>query len=51
MTCKSRRYADEASAKRCLWAMGQNKKVNIDKLTVKPCKACKGWHVARKAGA
>lgn len=45
--CKPRRYPDEATAKRCLWAMGQNKKVDVDKLTVRPCKDCKGWHVAR----
>lgn len=44
--CPSRRYADEVTAKRCLWAMAQNRR-DTSKLTVKPCKACKGWHIAR----
>jgi len=46
--CKSKRYGDEGTAKRCLWAIGQNKKIDVDKLTVKPCRACKGFHIARK---
>lgn len=45
MTCTNKRYADEATAKRVLWAMKQNGRG--EGLTVKPCKACNGWHLKR----
>ncbi len=45
--CKARRHVDEAAAKKALWAMAQNRR-DTSQLTVKPCKVCKGWHIARK---
>ena len=46
-SCAHKRYPDEATARRCLWAISTNRRINVDKLTVKPCKLCKGWRIAR----
>jgi hypothetical protein len=48
LKCRARKYRDEATARRCLWAMGQQKRIDIDSLTVKPCRVCEAWHIVRK---
>lgn len=44
--CKSKRFATEDAAKRCLWAMQQNGR-GKDLIVVR-CRACGGWHFRRK---
>jgi hypothetical protein len=45
--CTRRHYPDEETARRCLWAMGQQGRINVDRLTVVRCRACGKWHVRR----
>ena len=47
MTCKRRSYQDEATARRCLWAM-TTRGFNTNKMTAIRC-ACGAWHIVRKA--
>lgn len=45
MTCKARSYPDEATARRCLWAMTQ-RGFNTNHMSANRC-ACGAWHVGR----
>lgn len=48
LRCSSKRsYQDEPTARRCLWAIGQQRRINVDRLTVMRCLACGAWHVGR----
>ena len=44
--CRPRRYADEETVKRVIWAIKLNGRGN-DKLVPRRCRACSGWHIAR----
>ena len=44
--CHPRRYADEETVKRVIWAIKLNGRGN-DKLTPRRCCACGGWHITR----
>jgi hypothetical protein len=44
--CPKRRYYDEETARRCLWAMG-NRGVDTSKMGVGRCRLCRTWHVVR----
>ena len=48
MTCTHRRYKDEPTARRCLWALGQQGRINHDRLCVKRCRECRGWRIVRR---
>lgn len=45
-SCKMKRFTTEDAAKRCLWAMQQNKR-GKDLIVVR-CVVCRGWHFRRK---
>ena len=44
--CPKRKYPDEETARRCLWAMG-NRGADTSRLTVGRCRTCLMWHVGR----
>jgi hypothetical protein len=46
-SCPRRAYRDEATARRCLWAIGQQRRINVTRLTVMRCLGCGMWHIVR----
>ena len=44
--CHARRYANEETVKRVIWAIKLNGRGN-DKLVPRRCRTCGGWHIAR----
>jgi len=46
-TCRVRKYKTEDAAKRVLWAIKQNGRLD-DSFTVKYCDLCFAWHIVRK---
>ena len=44
--CRPRRYADEETVKRVIWAIKLNGRGN-DKLVSRHCRTCGGWHIRR----
>jgi hypothetical protein len=47
LKCTNRSYKTEAIAKRCLWAIGQQRRINVDRMAAMRCRGCGMWRVGR----